>query len=500
MDVCTMKKILLSGLFLILIAGCDREIPAWYAYIPHESSPIVSVSLRFDTGSAIEPEDKKGISRLTMMSVLEHSTKQSSRSEILKELNDRAISERIIVDTDVSTFLFRLHKDHMDTWLSLFKQRFYNPAFAEHEVQLLIRQEKERLEHKILYRSEDLSRDVLVDKLFSGHPYAGLSVGYPYTLMKLSGEDLKVWWEQSFSVHNMHVAVSGPVSPDQQDKLIEILSDFHPRVHPPVPELPPPVFPDTIHYVLIDNGSDVSAVSLGWHLPFNRSDKKFYPSWIFSSYLGEHRTFYGHLMKELRVKRGFNYGDYAYSEHFVQNHHSVFPQPGHPRLYQYFSIWIRPLKNQNVPFALRLVFHDLENFQKYGLDSLDYVHTKDFLTSYINLYAQNQADYLGFSQDYAYYGLENFPASAQQWLDSTDYQTGQDIIKDAIDLYRMVVVVVGGDTDSLETILTENLPVSPLYTTQPGADVLKRDQGIEAFPLPPGIIERYGTLDFLQKR
>jgi hypothetical protein len=64
----------------------------------------------------------------------------------------------------------------------------------------------------------------------------------------------------------------------------------------------------------------------------------------------------------------------------------------------------------------------------------------------------------------------------------------------------MVVVVVGGDTDSLETILTENLPVSPLYTTQPGADVLKRDQGIEAFPLPPGIIERYGTLDFLQKR
>ena len=500
MDVRSVKKILLSGLFLILIAGCAREIPAWYTYIPHENSPVVSISLRFDTGSAIEPEDKKGISRLTMMSVLEHSTKQTPRSEILKEINERAISEQIIVDTDVSTFLFRLHKDHVDAWLSLLEQRFRFPAFAEHEVGLLIRQEKERLENKILYRSEDFSKDVLVEKLFSGHPYAGLPGGYPYTLKKLSGEDLKTWWERSFSVNNMQIAVSGPINPDQQDRLIEILSGFHPRTHPPVPELPRPVLPDTIHYILIDNGSDVSAVSLGWLLPFNRSDREFYPFWIFSSHLGEHRTFYGHLMKELRVKRGFNYGDYAYGEHFVQNHYSVFPQPGHPRMYQYFSIWIRPLKNQNVPFALRLVLNDLKTFQEKGLDSLAYCQTKEFLKSYINLYARNQADYLSFSQDYAYYGLDDFPASTIQWLDSTDYRTGREMIKNAIDLHRMVVVVVGGDTDLLQKILTGNLPASPLYTTRPAVDVLKRDQEIEAFLLPPGVIERYGTLDFLQKR
>ncbi|MDD5582407.1 MAG: hypothetical protein PHS99_04235 [Candidatus Marinimicrobia bacterium] len=237
----------------------------------------------------------------------------------------------------------------------------------------------------------------------------------------MSAKDLKAWWESAFSVNNIDILVSGALTRGEHNKLINFLSDFHPTTNPIHPELTAPEILDTIQYLLVDNRSEVSAISIGWHIPFSRLNIEFYPLWVFSSHSGEHRTFYGHLMKELRIKRGFNYRDYVYAEHFVQNSYLVFPQPGYPRLYQYFSFWIRPLKNGNVPFALRVILHDIKIFQEEGLDSLTHEETKQFLKSYIKLYARNQADYLSFSQDYAYYVLQEFPVSASHILDSLDY-------------------------------------------------------------------------------
>ena len=45
-----------------------------------------------------------------------------------------------------------------------------------------------------------------------------------------------------------------------------------------------------------------------------RRDDEFYALAVANSYLGEHRTFNGKLMQDLRGKRGLNYGDYSYDE------------------------------------------------------------------------------------------------------------------------------------------------------------------------------------------
>src|SRR5205814_9539815 len=49
-----------------------------------------------------------------------------------------------------------------------------------------------------------------------------------------------------------------------------------------------------------------------------RSDDDYYALAVANSYLGEHRTFNGKLMQDLRGKRGLNYGDYSYIEDYVQ--------------------------------------------------------------------------------------------------------------------------------------------------------------------------------------
>jgi len=64
---------------------------------------------------------------------------------------------------------------------------------------------------------------------------------------------------------------------------------------------------------------------MGHSLGITRADDDFYPLYLAGSYLGEHRTFNGLLMIELRQKRGLNYGDYAYVENFIQDGGTTFP-------------------------------------------------------------------------------------------------------------------------------------------------------------------------------
>ena len=58
--------------------------------------------------------------------------------------------------------------------------------------------------------------------------------------------------------------------------------------------------------------SIATAVSAGFPTRVTRKDDDWYPLLVANSYLGEHRTFNGVLMNELRGKRGLNYGDYSY--------------------------------------------------------------------------------------------------------------------------------------------------------------------------------------------
>ncbi len=494
-----MKK---SALIIVLLifAGCSRDFPVWFHVYPHDRGDIVSVSIRFQTGSAMENPLNNGITRLTMNAVLKTSSKNCSKDEIHRDLMNMAISEAVIVDAEVSGFVFRLHHDHFNSWLSLLGDRMKNPRFLQDEIDVLSSEYKNDLEQQILFRSEDFSRDLLVQTLYNDHPYALLPAGNPATFSRLTSNDLNQWWKSNFSVNNLEIAVSGPLTEDEKIKLTELFAGFNSNVYPDSVKTPEPKKSENVQYVLVENESGVSALSVGWHIPYNRSDPEFYPLWIFASWLGEHRTFYGHFMKELRVKRGFNYGDYAYAEHVVHNSYSVFPQPGHPRSYQYFSVWIRPLENRNLPFALRLVLHDLDNLKNAGMDSVAFENTRTFLKSYINLYAGSQADFMGFNQDAHFYSLCDFPESTSKLLDSLDYKTANEIIKNSIGTENLAIVIVGGDRDSLIGILRSGIKTEPVYRTSVSRDVRERDKKISVYPFPEGKFETFKPSDFIKDK
>ena len=86
-----------------------------------------------------------------------------------------------------------------------------------------------------------------------------------------------------------------------------------------VPDLPAPAEPRDLELTIVEKPTIATAISLGFPLDVTRADDDFYALAVAGSAFGEHRTFNGRLMKNMRGKRGLNYGDYAYIENFIQD-------------------------------------------------------------------------------------------------------------------------------------------------------------------------------------
>src|SRR4029077_16391929 len=125
-----------------------------------------------------------------------------------------------------------------------------------------------------------------------------------------------------------------------------------PQGAPPLAALPKPRALSGMEVTLVEKPVPATAISIGFPIDVTRADKDFYALLVANSYLGEHRTFNGRLMNTMRGDRGLNYGDYSYIENFIQDGGSTFPLPSTPRRHQFFSISLRPVADQNAPFAL----------------------------------------------------------------------------------------------------------------------------------------------------
>ena len=117
-------------------------------------------------------------------------------------------------------------------------------------------------------------------------------------------------------------------------------------------------------------------------------------------------------MQRLREARGLNYGDYAYLEHFEQEGgEASTAQTCRPRHQQDFTIWLRPVQNDNALYAVRAALYQLQRSLKdEPFSDEEVARAKGFLDGYVLLWAQTDARKLGFAMDGAATGSQEFLA------------------------------------------------------------------------------------------
>ena len=450
------------------------------------ASPVVSFRITFEAGSASDPKGKEGLGYLLARNMVEGGTASLTYKELLDTLYPWAASISVSVDREQITFVARCHRDHLEEFYPILRDVLLRPRFDEKAFNRLRDEALNRLVKEIrTSNDEELSKAVLEWTLFEDHPYRHLPIGTEAGLKAITLADLKAHRSALLTSDRVVVGLAGAVD----DALAKrVRSDLAKGLKPrgmPAPDTAPPAMGDGPRMIIVDKPSAKStAISIGHPLMVNRADKDFAALALAASYLGEHRQSHGVLFKSIRKKRGMNYGDYAYVEGFIQEGWGRFPRTNIARKAGYFSIWIRPVPNEDRHFALRIAMWNLKNFVAEGIPDDGFEVTRTFLEGYTYLMEQTDMRRLGYRIDDVFYGLDapHFERMRAAWKKLTAADVTAAVSRH-LDARRVTIVVVTADAAAFKEAVVAETPSPKKYPSSKPDDVLAEDAEIAEMEL-----------------
>ena len=484
-----------AAVALALLAGAARADQApggntggmQVVALPSES-PLVAIRLMFDVGSIHDPKGKEGLAALTASMVGESGTKQRSYTELLEALYPMAAAIQTGGDREVTLFSGMVHRDKLAEYTALLEEVLLQPAFSEQDFQRNKDQLQSFLANTLPSNDELLGLEALQTQLWKGHPYGHPTAGTVEGLKSITIDDVKKFYQDHYTQANLMLGVAGGYPKGFVEKLQQDLSAL-PKGQAGRTELPAAPAVKGRNFVLVEKETASVGLHFGFPLPVTRADADYFPLMVAGSFLGEHRTFHGRLMQQLRGVRGLNYGDYAYMEYYAVPPFTSNPTPNVPRRQQYFSVWIRPVVPTDAQFALRAGMYEVQRLRDRGLTQAEFELTRDFLLNYTKLWVQSLPDRLGFQMDSEFYGTPYFIDEVDKRLRTMKVDEVNAAVKKYLSLDNFDAVLVTDNAAQVKDMLQKDAPSPKTYNSPVAADVTEADKIIQALPVKPTSIE-----------
>ena len=475
----------LVGLVVSMCAATTWAAPE-PVIIETPGTPLVSFRFMFDTGSANDPPGKEGLNALTAMMIADGGTRDLTLVQVIEKLYPMAAEIDAQPDKEVTTIVGGVHRDFLEDFYPVFRDVILKPRFDPEDFE---RNRDQLLNYvsKSLRGSDDeeLGKILLEGMLYRGHPFGHPIPGTVSGLNRITLDDVKAFYGEHYTIATLRLGLAGDLPQGFAQRVRRDFQEGLPARTDQRGALPAPEPGKGIEIWIAQKAADSTAISLGFPFAVTRSDRDYYPLLVANTYLGDHRSFHGVLMNELRAKRGLNYGDYSYIEEFVQDGGSTFPVPNTARHQQFFSIWVRPVTPENAHFALRAAIWELRKLVDRGISEEDFEATRDYLRHYSKLWVQTLDRRLGYQVDSRFYGTEYYLDEVEQHLESMTVADVNRAVMKHLDRWDFRVAIVAGNAEQLATSLRENR-VSPItyQTSSTPADILAEDKVIEALRLP----------------
>lgn len=476
--------LLLLLLLPFAIHAQDAAISDSQMVLLKNDSPLIAFRIEFKTGSAHDPKGKEGIAALTASMLGEAATQKNDYPTILKLLYPMAASYTDMIDKEMLVIRGETHKDNLMPYYQLLKDAVLSPAFKQEDFDRLKTDQLNYVSKSLRYNDdEELGKETLNAMVFKDHPYGHPDFGLVSTVQSLTLDDVKSFYKEQFTRHNIMIGVAGNYTPEL---IAQIKKDFAalPEGTAEEMKLPEPAKIEGTHAIIVAKDAPATAMSFGFPVPFTRADDDYYPMMLAASWLGQHRNSFSHLYQVIRETRGLNYGDYAYIEHFPYGGRAFQPRPNAPRHEQIFEIWIRPVLNKNRHFALRAGVRELQKLIDNGMTEQDFKLAQNFLLNYTTTLAQSNSEQLGYALDDRFYGLQQaFLEQVKTRIPKLTLEQVNAAIKKYLNTANVDFALVGADGDALKKELMEDAP-SPIVYDAPKPDpVLEEDKTIEKFPV-----------------
>jgi zinc protease len=456
--------------------------------LPSATSPLVSVRLQLNVGSINDPAGKEGLAALTALMIGQASTQKRSYSDLLEALYPMAAGIDTNTDREVTLIAGTIHRDKLAEYTALLQEALLQPAFAESDFSRNKEQLVSALTNSLRSSDEQLGLELVQQEIFSGHPYGHSPAGTVDGLKTITLADVKKFYQDHYTQANLMLGVAGGYPQDYVGKLQTALAAL-PKGQKGRAELPAAPKVEGRNFTLVEKQTGAVGINFGYPLPINRANPDYYPLMVANSYLGEHRTFHGRLMQQLRGQRGLNYGDYSYIEYWANAPFTSNPSPNVPRRQQYFSVWVRPVVPADAQFALRAALYEVERLRDRGMTQAELDLARDFLNNYTKLWAQSQDDRLGFHMDSKFYGMPYYIDEIDKRLKTMTLAEVNAAVKKYLRTDAYDAVIVTSNAQQLKDTLEKDEPSPKTYNSQVAPDVLEADKTIQAIKVQPTKIE-----------
>ncbi|WP_434382242.1 M16 family metallopeptidase [Melittangium boletus] len=474
--------------------------PARLVVQANPASPLVSFRLVFHTGSVDDPRGKEGLTALAATVLAEGGTQKLTSAQVLETLFPMAAEFNASTDKEFTVFAGRVHKDFLPPFLELFTDVLLHPRWSPQEFERLRTRALSDLRNGLRAEDDETLGKVALDALlFEGHPYAHFVGGTEKGLESLTLEDVKAHAARVFTQDRLVIGLAGGVDEALQKDVVARLSAL-PATGAPRVELPP-VSTQGGRAVVVQKPTLSTGVSLGYVTPLRRGDPDFFPVAFALSYLGEHRQLGGVLFNELREKRGLNYGDYAYAEHFIQDSGTTYNRTNVARTQQDISVWIRPVVPVNGMFATRGAVYFLDRMVRQGIAAEQFRLSRDFLLGYTRLWEQTDQRRLGYAIDSLFYGTPDYLEQYRAALAKMTPESVHAAVKRQLRPEALNFAFVTEDAEGLAKQLREPSPSTITYASPKAPALLEEDKAVGALPLPvrPDAVQVVPARAFMEK-
>jgi zinc protease len=449
------------------------------------TSRVVALRVAFTSGSADDPPGKEGLTHLTATSMAEGGTQTRTYAELVEKLYPMAASIDVHVDRDETVFFADVATDALEAFYPLFKEVLLTPRLDEPGFERMRARATSELTDELLGANDEaLGKEALAAALYEGHPYGHPPVGTERGLRAATSEDVRSHRTRVFCRDRALLGVEGGFPEGFESRFTQDFAAL-PACPEARAELPEPSTPSDLRVLIIDKPSaDSTAISMGLHSDFTRKSSDFPAMEFFTDYVGLHRQSAGRLYHELRERRGFNYGDYAYAEYFEQDGGSRFALPNLVRRQEMVSIWLRPVRPKNAIFALRGALYLFAHAVDGGIPEAEIDRFRSFLIRYTSLEELTESRRLGHALDDVLYGsdppyLERL-REAWKRLDETSLKA---TVGHHLRGKSFQIAIVTKDGAALADRLVSGAPTFPSYDTPKPQDVLDQDKDIARYPL-----------------
>ncbi|MEE8277730.1 MAG: pitrilysin family protein [Thermoanaerobaculia bacterium] len=468
--------------------------------LPSPGSPLIALRLMFSVGSIHDPVGKEGLAALTALMIGDAGTQKRSYSELVEILYPMAASIEVATDREVTVLSGTVHRDKLAEYTLLLSEAILAPGFAESDFERNKDQLLAYLTNTLRAANDELlGLEAIQQVVFADHPYGHAPQGTVEGLGAITLEDVKNFYRKQYTQATLMLGVAGGYPEDYVANLKKTLSALPEGDAKGLRALSEPAAIEGRRFTVIDKETDSTAIHFGYALPINRSHPDYYALMVANSYLGEHRTFHGRLMHQLRGKRGLNYGDYSYIEYWRNPPFTSHPSPNVPRRQQYFSVWIRPVVPDTAHFALRNALYEVDRLSVHGLTKEEFELARDFLVNYSKLWAQTLSRRLGFLMDSHFYGTDYYIDDIDRRLKGMSVEEVNAAARKYLQTENFQAVFVTDDAEIVKAYLEQDEPSPMSYNSDPDKEVLEADKTIRKIPVQPAEVRILSVHTMFQK-